>query len=280
MSFAFGEVRPLVDPRLGVEIVDVRSLTGDEESAIRDLYHNGMQAFLKADRTFTFNDTCVNKQACLGALNNAYVDHVDEARKNGTDPLSYESYSRVHFDRLVSDFIPKPHLDLHWFGIRPTGQRAFTGALCITNIEPVKQDSRLLTLCGQPVAYHPPVRGFSQAEMVGGVIRFVMDNNLLTVDPQEPDVDFVEWHLPTHPDSRYIVRGTNTYGRDIFEAMADGVKVRFGDKAVGDAPVEIKRELQPTDNPTRFPDFTKPTRTGGVGGVKPRPLDPPSRPRR
>jgi len=266
MADAFGPVETVVFPRLGVELVDVRTLPSATASGIRMLWHQGMQEFLKENDTFGFQETCINQEACLGPLLNAYVDHVESTRRAGRRPQTFEDFGQANFERVgIPDFISKPWLPLHWWGIRPIAGRNFTGALLISNIQQVKMDSRLLTLRGWPVVVHPPIVTnrvtVASAAVAGAIARLVMDTDLVTIDARELDVDFVEWELPTHPDSRYVARGTNTYGRDVFEEMADGVKVRFGDETVENAPREIKRELQSEDDGTRYEDYTRPTRT-------------------
>jgi len=263
MSFAFGEVRSLRVPQLGVEIVDLRSLSNDESSAARGMWHTEMQTLLRSDTDFPFKETCINVDACLGALNNAYVDHAEAERRADREPLTYEEFSRLNFDTYLPDFISKPHLDMHWFGIRANAQGAITGAVCISNVEVLKTNPQILTLSGWPVVVHPAIQNNAVAVVAGIVARTLMDNNLVTVDRDEPNVDFVQWDLPTHPDSRYETRGGNTYGRDVFEEMADGVKVKFADQSRGNAPSKIKRELDPSDNASEFPDYRRPTRGRG-----------------
>lgn len=267
MSDAFGIVEPLVSSRLGIELVDARTLSNEEQHVVRELWHEPMKALLRADPNFVPKETCTNQQACLGPLLNEYVDHTEDARARGLEPQTFEVFEEANHARLLPDFISKSYLPLHWFGLRPIGQRTFTGALCISNIETVKHDGSLNTLCGWPVAVHPAIGLVDVATVNGAICRLVMDTDLVTVDPREANVDFVQWVLPQHPDARYIARGANTYGRDVFEEMADRVRVKLD--PVDGAPIEIKRELQPEDDAAEFPDYTRPTRAAAVESVSP-----------
>ena len=271
---AFGIVESLSFAHLGVDIVDLRTLSVTDDSLVRALWHDGMQSLLVEEGTFIPKETCINPD-CLAPLSNAYVDHVEAVRSQGLEPLSYETFSEQNFDQLVPDYISKPHLPMHWFAIRATGQQAWSGAFLLSNITEVKRDSQLLTLGGWPVVVHPAIGGMDAAAVAGAISRFLMDTDLITVDTQEPNVDIVEWHLPVDIAARYVERGTNTYGRDVFEEMADGVRVRT-DPASGDAPTDVKRELQPEDNAEEFPVYTRPIRTEPVEEVEPIPLDPSS----
>ena len=262
---AFGPVQPLTLTRLGLELVDARTLSEEDEWRTRELWHNGMKALLQRESTFTPTDTCIDEQNCYGPLISAYLDHVERERAAGRDGGLYLDFSRDNFDRVgIPDYFCKPHLPVHWFAIRQPGQSTIVGSLNICNIEPVKQESRLLTLRGWPGAVVPARGNLDPATLNGSVCRSVMDNDLITADG-EPNVDFVEWVLPQHPDARYVERGTNTYGRDVFEAMADGVRVRFDSTTT--APREIKRELQPTDDVREYQDYTRPTRAEPVIGI-------------
>ena len=259
MAYVFGPVQPVLMPRFGgIEIVDTRTLPRERERVIRDLWHDGMRSFLQGEPTFTFQDTCVNEQLCLGPLNNAYIDHVEAERAAGREPMTYAEFSEANAATLLPDFISLPHLGTHWFGIRRQGNARWDGALVISNVRriPRLSDEGAIACAGWPVVVHPARGPATQAEIAGAVIRRIMNANLIPVNPARREVDFVRWRLPRDPASRYIVRGSNTYGRDVFEEMADGVRVRFDDTDT-DVPTEVVRELEPDDDPNLYPRYTR-----------------------
>ena len=257
---AFGRVSPIIDPVLGIEIADVRTLNERANARIREIWHQSMLDLLQAEATFTPTATCTDPN-CYAALQNAFLDEIAVRRSQGIPERTYEEFSAEFGTTYVPDYVALPHLDVHWFGIRRVGTTPWRGSICISNIEVVRSSPQRIALKGWPVVIPPPGLAGRVGFVAGRIAKFMMDTDLTTIQNQR-EVDFIHWVLPQSVEARHVVRGTNTYGRDVFRGMADGRRARV----VGDVPTDVKRELEPEDNVADFPVFTD---TGAVTAKEP-----------
>lgn len=253
-------VNHIICPVTGAYIVDMRSLPDDVSSNLIWDWHNGMTAFLKETSGFGFTETCMNQEATLGTLQNMYIDYVkaetDAGRRESMQ--TFEQFAEANWDASgTPDYVSKPWLETYWFGIRTEG--FWSGALMISNVMICKSDPTPREYyCGWPVVVHDAYKSWPQAEFHSHIIRAVMDQNFVTVGNPRKIIDFVEWNLPTHPDSRYVARGSNTYGSDVFQEMANGVKVHFKNIDSSNVPTSVAREVMPGRDPNDFVDYAKP----------------------
>jgi len=251
---AFPKVFPIVEPTLGIEITDLRTMSQDSRRRVRQLFHDRMENFIQS-RGFIPQQTCRGFDPYLD-LRNAWLTYHEAETAAGRVPIDLEAYSKQNEAGLVLDYCGSLHLSMHWFALRNLADPRATGALVISNVDAIRRPEwtgAVRYFEGWPIVVPPRGIGFAKANH--RIAKFILENNFIQRNGG-PAVDFVEFTFPQGPEARYIDRPGNTFGGDVWKLIGNTRFTRIAGPGRQFAPIRLKRELRPSETVTDFPILT------------------------
>ena len=238
-------VRPLVLPGLGLRLVDLLE------------YEYEIQQQIIAEFDEVFNETFLNpkfpgEQLCrnndhLKDLFNAYIEYDYAEQAVGRVAVSLEEWAVDNGAQHVASHVTLPHQGVRWFEIQSTRTGHRAGALQISQIDLIDIVDHQADLRGHAIMTLPKHETLSYAQHWGTVLKTLLDLPFIDAENPNAKARFEEWALPTGPESRYVARPGNSFGKDVTDQASAGIRTERGGADIGLAPLTLRKRERFTE---------------------------------
>ncbi len=234
----FPLITPFVIPDLPWQFVDYRILDGNNRATAMDRMMTNAQAVASKDVRSLKVERCGASETDLNYQIDTYERLRAAAEARG------EKYTWTQFkdsdDFVRNEICPLPRLPILLIAgmLRGVPQ----GMIGIGNIQIERENTTLVRATAMPAPGFPGVdRSFTQGEVWGKILRFILENNLVMASG--PSIDIVGWDLPVSPEYRWSSRENQEMGDTFTEVDAGADRETNPDEA--ESPTKYRRKGAP-----------------------------------